>query len=91
MKTENQKTPKTKGHSNKTPKKEKPAQKRSDAVDELQEEQHQSSNEGSYSEHLDVIPPKPHEFPTFGIAETDFQPSDHGRTTGRMIDHEPGI
>jgi hypothetical protein len=91
MKTKDQKTPKSKGHSNEIQKKAKPLQKRSDAVDELQQEQHQSGNDGSYSENLDVTPPIPHEFPSFGIAETDFQPSNHGRRTGRMIDHEPGI
>jgi hypothetical protein len=91
MKTKDQKTPKSNRHANETPKKEKPAHKRSDAVDELEQEQDQSSNDGSYSEHLDVNPPNPHEFPSVGIAETDFLPSNHGRRTGRMIDHEPGL
>jgi hypothetical protein len=91
MKTKDQKSSKSKGHSNEIAKTAKPAHKRSDAVDELEQEQNQSSNDGSYSENLDVTPPKSHEFPSVGIAETDFQPSDHGRTTGRMIDHEPGI
>jgi hypothetical protein len=91
MKTKDKKNPLSKAESKAIPKKEKPSQKRSDAVDELQEEQDQSSNDGSYSENLDVNPPNPHEFPSVGIAETDFLPSNHGRTTGRMIDHEPGI
>jgi hypothetical protein len=90
MKTTHQKPAKSKDNSSETKKKE-PVQKRSAAEDELEQEQQQSPNDSSYSEHLDVIPATPHEFPTFGIAETDFAPSDHGRTTGRMIDHEPGI
>lgn len=91
MKTNDQKTPKSKGHSNEIPKKDKSAQKRSDAVDELQHDEHQSSTADSYSEIQDLVPPTPHGFPKVGIAETDFRPSDHGRRTGRMIDHEPGI
>jgi hypothetical protein len=91
MKTKDQKSSKSKGHSNEIAKTAKPAHKRSDAVDELQQEQHQSSTDGSYSAQHDITPPKPHEPPSFGIAETDFLPSNHGRTTGRMIDHEPGI
>ena len=90
MKTTHQKSAKSKDHSNETKKKE-PVGKRSAAADELEQEQPQIANDSSYSEHLDVIPATPHEFPTFGIAETDFTTRDHGRTTGRMIDHEPGI
>lgn len=91
MQTKNSKSLKNKDHSIQIPKKKEPKQKRSDAVDELELEQHQSTSDSSYSENLDVIPPKPHEFPTFGIAETDFVTRDHGRSTGRMIDHEPGL
>ncbi|MEO7212039.1 MAG: hypothetical protein ABIX36_04515 [Mucilaginibacter sp.] len=91
MKTKDQKTPKSKEKSNEIPKKEKPAHKRSDAVDELQHDEHQSSTADSYSEIQDLTPPTPHGFPKVGIAETDFRPSDHGRRAGSMIDHEPGI
>lgn len=91
MKSKNQKSAQKKDESKEIPKKNEPEHKRSDAVDELELEQHQSSSDGSYSENLDVTPPKPHEFPSIGIAETDFVTRDHGRTTGRMIDHEPGL
>ncbi|WP_158826406.1 hypothetical protein [Mucilaginibacter lacusdianchii] len=47
-------------------------------------------DEGSFSEQTDVTPPRPQEFPSVGRAETDFTSRDQGRTTGRMIGHEPG-
>jgi len=53
-------------------------------------QQQQSGNDASYSEQIDVTPPKQHEFPSVGNATTDFKPSNHGRTTGRMVGHEPG-
>lgn len=31
-----------------------------------------------------------HEFPSVGHVKTDFVSRDHGRTSHRMIDHEPG-
>jgi len=91
MKSKNQKSTQKKDQSKEIPKKKEQEHKRSDAVDELELEQQQSSSDGSYSENLDVNPPKPHEFPSFGIAETDFVTRNHGRKTGRMIDHEPGL
>jgi len=50
----------------------------------------QEGADTSYSEKIDVTPPNKHEFPNEGNAETDFTPSRHGRTTGRMVGHEPG-
>ncbi|UEG54500.1 hypothetical protein LLH06_05930 [Mucilaginibacter daejeonensis] len=50
----------------------------------------QEGNDASYSEQTDVTPPRPHEFPSEGSPKTDFTSRDHGRTTGRMIGHEPG-
>ncbi|MDB5061030.1 MAG: hypothetical protein JWP67_873, partial [Mucilaginibacter sp.] len=45
----------------------------------------------SYSEQNDVTPPNPHEFPSVGAAtKTDFASRPQGRTTGRMVGHEPG-
>jgi hypothetical protein len=55
-----------------------------------EQEQQQSGNDASYSEQNDVTPPVQHEFPSVGNATTDFKPSNHGRTTGRMVGHEPG-
>ncbi|BAU55282.1 hypothetical protein [Mucilaginibacter gotjawali] len=55
---------------------------------ELQEQQ--GGNDASYSEQIDVTPPRPHEFPSYGNAKTDFVSRKQGRTTGRMIGHEPG-
>jgi len=91
MKTTHQRSSKQNDHSGENPKEKEPAQKRSDAVDELEQEQQQGADDSSYSEHLDVNPPNPHPFPSVGIAETDFVTRTHGRSTGRMIDHEPGI
>jgi len=47
-------------------------------------------SDASYSEKNDVTPPNKKEFPSVGPAETDFVSRPHGRTTGRMIGHEPG-
>ena len=55
-----------------------------------EQEQQQSGNDASYSEHNDVTPLNQKEFPSVGNASTDFTPSSHGRTTGRMVGHEPG-
>ena len=48
------------------------------------------SADTSFSEQTDVTPPNKHEFPSVGPAKTDFESRPHGRTTGRMIGHEPG-
>lgn len=44
----------------------------------------------SYSEQTDVTPPNKKEFPSVGPAKTDFASRPQGRTTGRMVGHEPG-
>jgi len=53
-------------------------------------QQHNDGNDASYSEQDGVTPPNQHEFPSEGRAMTDFTPGNHGRTTGRMVGHEPG-
>ncbi|HAL82194.1 MAG TPA: hypothetical protein DCO83_08135 [Mucilaginibacter sp.] len=89
MKSKNQKSTKQKG-ANEIPEKKKSEEQRPDYPHEL--EQAQSGGDISYSEEHDVTPPNPHEFPSFGNAETDFVSAGrHGRKTGRMIDHEPGL
>ncbi|RVT98104.1 hypothetical protein EOD41_18635 [Mucilaginibacter limnophilus] len=50
----------------------------------------QEGNDASFSEQTDVTPPNQHEFPAEGSPKTDFESRNHGRTTGRMIGHEPG-
>ncbi|GAB3928810.1 hypothetical protein [Mucilaginibacter myungsuensis] len=58
-----------------------------------QQQEVQQNNDGSdtsYTEQNDVTPPEKHEFPSEGRATGNFQPSDHGRSTGRMVGHEPG-
>ncbi len=50
----------------------------------------QEGNDASYSEKNDVTAPEKREFPSVGPAETDFVSRSHGRTTGRMVGHEPG-
>jgi hypothetical protein len=53
-------------------------------------ERPEEGNDASYSEQTDVTPPAEREFPSVGIAETDFVSRPNGRTTGRMVGHEPG-
>jgi hypothetical protein len=57
---------------------------------ETEYEKQGDGNDASYSEQTDVTPPTPHEFPSVGNAQTDFVSRPHGRTTGRMVGHEPG-
>jgi hypothetical protein len=91
MKTTHQKSSERNNPSTKIPKDKAPAQNRSDAADDLEQNEQKSADDISYSEQLNVTPPNPHPFPSVGIAETDFVTRNHGRSTGRMIDHEPGI
>lgn len=53
-------------------------------------DQPNKSADTSYSEQIDVTPPNKKEFPSVGPAKTDFESRPHGRTTGRMVGHEPG-
>jgi hypothetical protein len=46
--------------------------------------------DASFTERNDVTPPSKKEFPSVGPAKTDFEARKLGRTTGRMIGHEPG-
>ena len=46
----------------------------------------------SYSESHEVTPPVPHEVPSIGNTKSVFENAGrHGRTSSRMIDHEPGL
>jgi len=95
MKSNNQnpgKYPERKEHNrpNEIPEKRESEQEKSGYPHVREQEQQQSGNDASYSEQIDVTPPTPHEFPSVGNATTDFKPSNHGRTTGRMVGHEPG-
>jgi hypothetical protein len=53
-------------------------------------DQPQRDADTSISEQIDVTPPNQHEFPKTGPARTDFESRPFGRTTGRMVGHEPG-
>ena len=55
-----------------------------------EQEQQDGGTDTSYSEQNDVTPPNQHEFPSEGPARSDFESRPHGRTTGRMVGHEPG-
>jgi hypothetical protein len=52
--------------------------------------QPQEGNDANFSEQTDVTPPTPHEFPSVGSPQTSFESRPHGRSTGRMLGHEPG-
>jgi hypothetical protein len=52
--------------------------------------QQQEGADSSFTERNDVTPPNKKEFPSVGAAKTDFESKKLGRTTGRMIGHEPG-
>jgi hypothetical protein len=46
--------------------------------------------DATFTQRNDVTPPNKKEFPSVGPAKTDFASRRQGRTTGRMIGHEPG-
>ncbi|MBS1526035.1 MAG: hypothetical protein JST19_10330 [Bacteroidetes bacterium] len=58
-----------------------------------QESESQPQREGAdatFSERNDVTPPNRKEPPSLGPSKTDFESRPQGRTTGRMVSHEPG-
>lgn len=57
---------------------------------ETEFEQQDKGNNPANSGQGDVTAPKAHEFPSYGNAKTDFASRTQGRTTGRMVSHEPG-
>jgi hypothetical protein len=79
-----------KGRPNEIPEKRESEQEKSGYPHEIEQEQQQEGNDTSYSEQINVTPPDHKEFLSVGNPETDFKPSNHGRTTGRMVGHEPG-
>ncbi len=50
----------------------------------------QTGGDKNFSEKNDVPELPKREFPSVGNAKTDFVSRPHGRTTGRMVGHEPG-
>ncbi|SHN29120.1 hypothetical protein [Mucilaginibacter sp. OK098] len=78
------------GRPNEIPEKRASEQEKSGYPHQIEQEQQQEGNDASYSEQTDVTPPNQKEFPSVGNPETNFKPSNHGRTTGRMVGHEPG-
>jgi len=90
MKSNNKKATKKQEHPNEVPEKRKSEQEGSDYPHEIERQEQQGGSNASYSEQVDVTPPKPHEFPSVGNAKTDFVSKPYGRTTGRMVGHEPG-
>ena len=75
---------------NEIPEKRESEHEKSEYPDAPEQEQQQEGSDASYSEQNDVTPPNQKEFPSVGNATTDFTPGTHGRTTGRMVGHEPG-
>jgi hypothetical protein len=73
-----------------TPERKQSEQEGSGYSPQREQQQQNQGNDASYSEQTDVTPPKQREFPSEGPAKTDFESRPHGRTTGRMVGHEPG-
>ena len=72
------------------PKVEKTKKERVGTHSQSEVDQPNRSADTSFSEQTDVTPPNKKEFPSVGPAKTDFESRPHGRTTGRMLGHEPG-
>lgn len=51
-----------------------------------------AENDRPHHRHIEQehIPASEHSFPSYGHATTDFVTRTHGRSSHRMIDHEPG-
>jgi hypothetical protein len=60
------------------------------AAEREQQQQRSDGSNTSYSEKADVTPPNKKDFPTTGPSKADFESRPQGRTTGRMLGHEPG-
>ena len=75
---------------NEIPEKRQSEQEQSGYPHEREQEQQQTGSDASYSEQVDVSRPNQHEFPSVGNVKTDFETRNLGRTTGRMVGHEPG-
>lgn len=90
MNSNNQNPERYQGRPNEIPEKKESEEEKSGYPHQVEQEQQQEGNDASYSEQTDVTPPNQKEFPSVGSPETDFRPSNHGRTTGRMVGHEPG-
>ena len=73
-----------------TPERRQSEQEGSGYTPQREQQQQNSGNDASYSEQTDVTPPRTQEFPSEGSPKTDFTARPHGRTTGRMVGHEPG-
>ncbi len=77
-------------HPNETPEERKTRKEGIGKHSQAEVDQPDRSADASYSEQTDVTPPNKHEFPSVGPAKTDFASRPQGRTTGRMVGHEPG-
>lgn len=77
-------------HPNETPEERKTRTEGVGKHSQAEVDQPDRSADASYSEQTDVTPPNKHEFPSVGPAKTDFASRPQGRTTGRMVGHEPG-
>jgi len=84
MKNEKDKNP------NQVPERNQPEKEKTGYPDETELTHQPEGNDASFSEQNDVTPPNQREFPSVGLAETDFVSRPNGRRTGRMVGHEPG-
>jgi hypothetical protein len=75
---------------NEIPEKRRSEQEGSGYAPQREQQQQNGGNDASYNKQSDVNPPDKKEFPPEGPAKADFESRPQGRTTGRMIGHEPG-
>lgn len=76
---------------NETPEEQQSRQEGSGYNQQQEQQQQGDGSDATYREQQDVNQPDRKEFPAEGPARADFEARPHGRTTGRMIDHEPGL
>lgn len=89
METNNQNT-ENGNQPDETPERHQSEQEGSGYAPQREQQQHNRGNDASFSEQIDVTPPNKQEFPVEGPGKADFESRPHGRSTGRMVGHEPG-
>jgi len=77
-------------HPDETPERKESEQEGSGYIPQGEQQQSSGGNDASFSEQTDVTPPNKKEFPSVGPSKADFESRPQGRTTGRMVGHEPG-
>ena len=90
MKTKHKNSKSNTNRPDETPERRQSEQEGSGYAPQREQQQNSQGNDATFHEQNDVTPPNQREFPSEGPAKGDFVTRPNGRTTGRMVGHEPG-